>query len=325
MQCPNCSYISFKQEKVCGSCGFSFKKASLSSESLFRNESFSIFSHSKASSEQESSSVSTPHTADDIAVAEPPIDQNTDLETGEFLLNLSDAQKEPVETNLESESSEQKTPDFSSMEFGTDAGINLEEMEVEGLGLGLEPIEEEPSTSASSDTETDVTEVSLESEIETQEALETIDLSQENIDLKIDGLNDTTSEESIKIEQPEEDIALEINGLEDSAETNALEPESANEELKITPAINLDHEADEPEAPVLDLGDTEISLDMSDEPETPEASPPRPETEELEIKLEIDDSDGPLTISNEEIPEVEIEDLGLELEDSDSPSDPDKT
>ena len=64
---------------------------------------------------------------------------------------------------------------------------------------------------------------------------------------------------------------------------------------------------------------------MSEEPKPPETTTPPAESKEFEIKLEIDDSEGPLTISKEETPEIEIEDLGLELEDKDSPSDPNKT
>ena len=60
--------------------------------------------------------------------------------------------------------------------------------------------------------------------------------------------------------------------------------------------------------------------------EPPPINEPDPATlaaqlDELDLNLEIDDSDGPLTIQNNEIPDIEIEDLGLELE---SPDDPDK-
>ena len=326
MQCPNCNYISFKQEKECGSCGFSFKGASLSSESLFRNESFSIFSQSQAPAKQESSGEAIPQAADSIAVAEPPKEKSPELEKGEFLLNLSDAEKEKSETNLKSDSSDQKTTDFSSMDLGTDASINLEEMEVEGLGLGLEPIEieEEASISATSDTDSKTAEDSLEPEIEISETPEMAEQDQENIDLKIDGLNDSTSEEQIEINPPEDDTVLKVNEIGDSDETVVVEPESAEEGLTITPDINLNEE-DEPEAPVLDLGNDDVSLDMSEEPKPLETTTPPAESEEFEIKLEIDDSEGPLTISKEETPEIEIEDLGLELEDKDSPSDPNKT
>jgi hypothetical protein len=47
--------------------------------------------------------------------------------------------------------------------------------------------------------------------------------------------------------------------------------------------------------------------------------------DELDLNLEIDDSDGPLTTADTEIPEIEIEDLGLELEDSDPPPDAEKS
>ncbi len=111
---------------------------------------------------------------------------------------------------------------------------------------------------------------------------------------------------------PEEDTCtLKINGLNDA-------PSSEDK---------VDVEA-EPVAPVLDLGDGEISLDLDEdlEPTSPaeEPAPPSAQNDELEIKLEIDDSEGPLTTKSDETPEIEIEDLGLELEGSDSPPDPEK-
>ena len=39
--------------------------------------------------------------------------------------------------------------------------------------------------------------------------------------------------------------------------------------------------------------------------------------DEIILNLEIDDSDGPLTTQNQDIPDIEIKDLGLELEQSD--------
>jgi hypothetical protein len=214
MECPDCCYISFKQEKNCGSCGFNFKKAATSSVSLLRNDSFTIFSRPN-SFEEESLGASIFQAGEGVAVINPP-------------------------------ESSQENQEFSS-----------EEIEVEGLGLGLEPLEEEPEVS---------------------------------------GTNS-------------EDITLNINDL----------LEEAKIELELTSSTSQIPKQDtaEPAPPVLDLGNTEIILDLAKdpEPESPKPSSLPTQSDELELKLEIDDSNGPLTINDNKIPEVEIEDLGLELED----------
>ncbi|MBC8286750.1 MAG: hypothetical protein H8E42_04670 [Nitrospinae bacterium] len=300
MQCPDCGYISFKQEKDCGSCGFSFKKSATSSASLFRNDSFTIFASSKApENKQESSGASTSQAEEGIAVIETreSSQENPELKSEEFLLNLSDAEQDQAKTTSKPDSSELDTTDFTAMEFGSGTDINLEEMEVEGLGLGLEPFEEEPPTPATTKTEPE------EVQVDVSEELETIDLSPENIELKINGLESSLPTEDPAFEKVDEEI-----------------------EITLSPSHNLEDDTAEPVPPVLDLGGTEILLDADEGlvPETPELSPPPVQLDELEIKLEIDESDGPLVISDEDISEVEIEDLGLELEDSDSPPDPEK-
>ena len=148
MQCPDCGYICFKQAKDCGNCGFNFKKAATSAATLFRNDSFTIFAGSKTPEKgQESSAVTASADSEDIAVMDHPEDsqENPELESGEFLLNLSDAGQESSATALESSTSDSDTLEFTPLEFGTDADINLEEVEVEGLGLRLKPLEDEPS------------------------------------------------------------------------------------------------------------------------------------------------------------------------------------
>lgn len=331
MQCPDCGYISFKQEKNCGSCGFNFKKAATSPASLFRNDSFTIFSSPKvAEEEQESLGASTPQAGEGIAVIDPPesSQENPELKSGEFLLDLSATKKEEPETNLKSDASEPDTGGFVPMEFGTDADINLEEMEVEGLGLGLEPLEEEPPiTPATSKTEPKETLLEISEEPEAG-VLDLSPESSDDLELKIEDLKIGSSEEPEASDSNSEDITLNISDLDDSSSIESLALEEAKKELESTPSSTQSPEQDtaEPAAPVLDLGNTEIILDLDDEPESPEpSSPPAPaQSDELEIKLEIDDSDGPLTINDDEIPEIEIEDLGLELEDPDSPSDPEK-
>lgn len=309
MQCPDCGYISFRQEKACGSCGFNFKK--VTTASLFRNDSFTVFRK-----EQESSDVSTLQAGEDIAVMEHPEESQKKPESGEFLLDLSDAEQDHSKDNLKSDTLKPEAVEFTPMEFSTDSYINLEEMEVEGLGLGLEPLEDETSTPETS-------------EIEIEEAPEEISEepnTMEDITLKINGLEDDTPKD-IALEP--EDTKLEINGLDEilSIEDSGLE--SSEEELEIIPSSAQNPEQDIPMAPILDLGNTELSLDLGEDLESESPSPPttqpEPQIDELEIKLEIDDSDGPLVTSSDEIPEIEIEDLGLELEDSeDSPPDQEK-
>jgi len=334
MQCPDCGYISFKQEKNCGSCGFNLKKAATSSASLFRNDSFTIFSSPKASEEeQESLSASTPQAGEGIAVIDPPegSQENPELESGEFLLNLTEAKNEAPETSLKSEASEPDTGGFIPMEFGTDADINLEEMEVEGLGLGLEPLEEEPLTiPVTSKTEPEEIQLEISEEPEAGD-LDLAPENSDNLELKIDGLEISSSEEPEVSDSASEEMTLNIS--EDTLSIENIDLEEANEELEIpSSSQKLEQDIVEPVAPVLDLGNTEIILDLDEddediEPESPEPTPPptqSDESDELEIKLEIDDSDGPLIINDDDIPEVEIEDLGLELEESDPPPDPEK-
>ena len=94
MQCPDCGYICFKRAKDCGNCSFNFKKAATSATTLFRNDSFTIFAGSKTPEKgQESSAVTASADSEDIAVMDHPEDsqENPELESGEFLLNLSDA------------------------------------------------------------------------------------------------------------------------------------------------------------------------------------------------------------------------------------------
>ena len=309
MQCPDCGYICFKQAKDCGNCGFDFKKAATSAASPFRNDSFTIFAGSKIPAKgQESSSATISADSEEIAVMDAPegSQENPEVESGDFLLNLSDAEQESSATALESTTSDSDTLEFTPLEFGADANINLEEVEVEGLGLGLEPLEEEPSEPPTSETGPE------ESSLEISEAPKTIDLDPE----------EESSDSSIEIAVDEEEPAIEITPAsppEDEApalETNdlssvSLEEETAEQELK---------------APVLDLGEDEIPLEPDKGPE-PESSPPPPpvQIDELDLNLEIDDSDGPLTTADTEIPEIEIEDLGLELEDSDPPPDAEKS
>ena len=293
MQCPDCSYISFKQAKSCSSCGFDFKKSTASAASLFRNDSFTIFA--APAKEHESSGAPTLQTEEDVAVIEAPeiSQESPELESGEFLLNLPNTEQDLSATTLKLDSSGSSANEFVPMEFGSEADINLEEMEVEGLGLGLEPFDDETPATAQAEPEEIPIEISQEPEV--------VDLTSDDITLKTEDLDELSLDEDVGMKQ-DDDV------------------------LEIAPSQNLEQDLAEPMAPVLDLGDTEISLDLDEgfEPESPaeEPSPPPVQIDELEIKLEIDDSEGPLIISNDETPEIEIDDLGLELEDSSDPENP---
>jgi hypothetical protein len=76
----------------------------------------------------------------------------------------------------------------------------------------------------------------------------------------------------------------------------------------------------EESTPALGLGENEIALDLDDNPSITSAFPVvAAPLDEVELSLEIDDSDDPLTIQSQDIPDRKIEDLGLELESSDDP------
>jgi hypothetical protein len=141
--------------------------------------------------------------------------------------------------------------------------------------------------------------------------------------------------EDIELEALEEVEGL---GLEPLHATESLiEPENVTtvesiEEVKIdeleeTIPLEPVMEIGEPrgEEVALDLDDNEeIVLGLDDNQSTPVAPPvAAAPLDEIELSLEIDDSDGPITIQNQDIPNIEIKDLGLELEQSDD-LEPDK-
>jgi hypothetical protein len=320
MQCSDCGYISFKKEKACGACGFKFKKSTQSSQSLAGKESFTIFANSAKEQSKDSPAIESVGILDE---QEPS--SFIDPETGDFNLNLPETSEETlVEAQISSEST-----DYESLEFDLDEDIELEEIE----GLGLEPlhatetlITEEPALSIEPALEIGEPEeaTSLEPMLEIGEPEEIPSLEPM---LEIGEPEETPSlEPALEIGEPEEtpslEPALEIGELE---ETPSLEPALEIGELEETPTFESALEINEPESEevALDLGENEIALDLDDSPSTPSAPPAAAPLDEIELNLEIDDSDGPLTIQTQDIPELEIEDLGLELESSDDPE-PDK-
>ncbi len=366
MQCPDCGYIFFKQAKICGSCGFDFKKAKPSSAPLFRNDSFSIFSGKKTpATEPEAQAI--PADKEEIAVIGPPEDsrENPSLESREFLLDLSDARKVSQTAPLNSMTFQSTNTEYAPLEFSPDADINLKEFEVEGLGLGLEPKEpagplsqetpgsegkenlfeiiEEPEGIESSPKEVEGLGLDLEPKepaeplsqetpggegkenlfeiIEEPEGIESIP-KEENTDSPIEtAANEGPDLETIPDAPPmNQENIFEINHLSDipSEGNSVVEVSNEPEPTPETPEEEPVQSVTEPEAPVLDLGEEELSLDLETE-SLAEPPPPPIEIEELDLNLEIDDSEGPLSTANPEFPEIKIEDLGLELEDPDTP------
>ena len=134
-------------------------------------------------------------------------------------------------------------------------------------------------------------------------------------------------------ESPTEELSLPLaqldelkikNDLDDFLSTEDVELDKAGKKLEVTLPLsqNIEKDLAEPMAPILDLGNTEILLDLEPESPTEELSLPLAQLDELKIKRLIDHSEEALVISDDETPEVKIEDLGLDLEDSDSPADP---
>jgi hypothetical protein len=124
--------------------------------------------------------------------------------------------------------------------------------------------------------------------------------------------------EEMKMDEPEETASLQpVLEIGEPEETASLQPVLEIGEPEETASLQ----------PVLEIGKPKSekgALDLDDNQSTPVA-PPVAEAplDEIELSLEIDDSDGPLTTQNQDITDIEIEDLGLELESSEDPE-PDK-
>jgi hypothetical protein len=206
-----------------------------------------------------------------------------DPATGDFNLDLPDTSEET--TNEPPVSSE--NIEYQSMELNMYEDIELEEIE----GLGLEPLH----------------------------AIET--LREPETDTTIDSV------EEIKIDEPEETASLEpVLEIGEPEETASLEPVLEIGEPEETASLESVLEIEKPksEKGALDLDNNKVALGLDDNQSTPVApSVAAAPFDEIELSLEIDDSDGPLTTQNQNIPDIEIEDLGLELESLEDPE-PDK-
>ncbi len=326
MQCPDCNYISFKIEKACGACGFKFKKTERR-PTLAGKESFSIFA-GPAVKEQEQKEDST--SQESVGVLEEQ-DSFVDPETGDFNLDLPEIGEETVEEAQIS--SDPEVTEYEPLDFDPDADIDLGEVEVEGLGLEPSSTVEEIKTEEIPILTIDSDSVPQDSSSEEllivdEESIPTGTENEPEANLKPElEINEPNEEPTLTIDEP----ALEITETEVEPVLSIDEPALEISEPEAEPVFSIDEpvlDITEPEsddsAPELDLGDGNSKLDLSYEPPPTNAPDPAAlaaQLDELDLNLEIDDSDGPLTTQNKEIPDIEIEDLGLELE---SPDDLDK-
>jgi hypothetical protein len=182
--------------------------------------------------------------------------------------------------------------------------------------------------------------------LDEQEPATFIDLETGDFNLDLPDTSEETINESLVSSENTEYQSMEFNTYEDieleeieglgleplHAVETLREPETDTtidsiEEIKIdepeeTASLEpvLETEKPKSENGALDLDDNKIVLGLDDNQSSPVATAP---LDEIELNLEIDDSDGPLTTQNQDIPDIEIEDLGLELEFSEDPE-PDK-
>ncbi|MBT4258537.1 MAG: hypothetical protein HOD90_01345 [Nitrospina sp.] len=287
VECPNCGYISFKQEKDCGSCGRILNRATTLSAPLFRNDSFTVFLSSKAAKkEQDETCLSSSQIHEEIPVIEPSQNsqENSEHTLEDFLLNLSDAEQEHSEATLKPDSSKLEVTNYSPMEFRVDAHTNLQE---EGLEL-MKISEEELAASATNKTKHE------ETQFEKLEIKDNLYKTISNEDVEFD--NDGKKFESTlpSFQNMGQDITEPIAPALDLGHTEILgfEPEnpaqdsalSSSRLSKLEISTNLDDtlltediEQDmvEPQAPVLDLGNTEVLLESTAEDSS---SPPSEST-----------------------------------------------
>ena len=287
MQCPNCGYISFKQEKDCGSCGHILTRAAALSASLFRNDSFTIFLSSKAAEkEQDGTCLSSSQVHDEIPVIGPSQNSWKNLEHNldDFLLNLSDAEKDNSEATLKSDSPKLEVTNYSPMELGTNVHNNLQEEEE----LELMQVSEEelvaPTTNRTKHVETQFKKLEIKNNL--YKTISNKDVKFENTGKKFEA----TLPHSQNMEQnitepmaPALDLGnTEIFGFE--LENSAQDPASSSSQLDKLEANNslddtlfteeIEKDTIEPQAPVLDLGNTEVLLGI--EPESTAEDSPSP-------------------------------------------------
>ena len=322
MQCPNCGYISFKQEKDCGSCGHILTRAAALSASLFRNDSFTIFLSSKAAEkEQDGTCLSSSQVHDEIPVIEPSQNSWKNLEHNldDFLLNLSDAEKDNSEATLKSDSPKLEVTNYSPMELGTNVHNNLQEVKQEMQEHNLDDF-----LLNLSDAEKDNSEATLKSD---SPKLEVTNYSP--MELGTNVYNDLQEEELELMQVPEEELVAPTTNRTKHEETqfkkleikNNLYKTISNKDVKfendgkkfeatLPHSQNMEQDITEPMAPALDLGNTEI---FGFEPENPAQDPASSSSQldKLEANNSLDD-----TLFTEEIekdtiePQAPVLDLG---------------
>ena len=278
MQCPDCGYISFKQEKDCGSCGHILTRAAALSASLFRNASFTIFLSSKAAEkEQDGTCLFSSKVHDEIPVIEPSQNSWKNLEHNldDFLLNLSDAEKDNSEATLKSDSPKLEVTNYSPMELGTNLYNDLQEEELELMQVSEEELVA-PTTNRTKHEETQFKKLEIKNNL--YETISNKDVKFENAGKKFEA----TLPHSQNMEQditepmaPALDLGnTEIFGFEpknpaqdpasSSSQLDKLETNNSLDDTLFTEKIEKG--TIEPQAPVLDLGNTEVLLGI--EPET---------------------------------------------------------
>ena len=286
VECPNCGYISFKQEKDCGSCGRILNRAATLSAPLFRNDSFTVFLSSKAAKkEQDETCLSSSQVHEEIPVINPSQNSQENLENTleNFLLNLSDAEQDHSEATLKSDSSKLEVTNYSPMEFRVDPHTNLQE---EGLEL-MKISEEELAASATNKTKHE------ETQFEKLEIKDNLYKTISNEDVEFD--NDGKKFESTlpSFQNMGQDITEPIAPALDLGHTEILgfEPEnpaqdsalSSSRLSKLEISTNLDDTLltedieqymVEPQAPVLDLGNAEVLLESTAEDSSSPPSEP---------------------------------------------------
>ena len=134
MQCPECSYVSFKKEKACAVCGFKFKKIE-STPSLGKKESFSIFAAPPHKEEQKIQKEKE-NIISSVGVFETLESESfIDSETGDFKLDLPEIEEEELQEVQLSSDSIKEISEYEPLELDRNSGLYFGEMEVEGLGL----------------------------------------------------------------------------------------------------------------------------------------------------------------------------------------------
>ena len=152
MQCPECSYISFKIKKACGACGHKFKKNHKGSP-LSKKEFFSIFSTLPAIEKQKTRGEEKDDSVDIFEVPEPGFFINS--ATGDFKLDLPKIEDNKIQEVQTPSDSSKKISEYEPLDFDPNADIDLGEIEVTGLGLELFQTTEEKKIEETQNAETE--------------------------------------------------------------------------------------------------------------------------------------------------------------------------